>query len=157
MTGELAMWAKNAFNSTLARVDGKIYAYGESLHFERPQAVRFRFSGTEGITFFCHSDGETLTWDTSELSEVDLDEYGKELVVNLADHAPWSRLIGRTLTSVSEIVSPDGPVIGYEFIFKPDGNLLLLNLGNEMAVFDEPQEVILKEESFLSRRYAPPD
>ena len=154
MTGELAVWAKNALNSTLARVDGKIFAHRESLDFARPQAVRLRFSGTEGITFFCHRDGETLTWDTSELSDVNLGEYGKELVVNFADHTPWCRLIGRTLASVSDIVSPDGHVAGYEFTFKPDGYVLLLNLGDDMVVFDEPQDVLCKEGSFLSRRFA---
>jgi hypothetical protein len=154
MTGELAMWVKNALNSTLACIAGKIYTDGESPDFGRPHAIRIQFSGTEGITFFCHRDGETLTWDTSELSEVDLGEYGKQLVVNLADRAPWSPLVGRTLKGGSEIVSPDGRVAGYEFTFKPDGYLLLLNLGDEMVVFDEPQEVIFKEELLLSRRLA---
>jgi hypothetical protein len=155
MTKDLSDWAQSAVGGTLDRVEGKIYEDGAGCQdFEHPHAVRMQFLGASGLTFFCHSDGETLAWNSSELSEVDLGEYGKELVIELADRLPWSGLIAKTLTSVSEFVSPGELVVGYEFIFEPGGYLLLLNLGDELAIFDRPQERIFTEEAFLRKLLA---
>ncbi|MCA1441856.1 hypothetical protein I6F07_16855 [Ensifer sp. IC4062] len=154
MINELSAWAQQSVGSRLERVEAKIYADAERLHFDRPNVVWFQFSAAQGVAFFCHSNGETLSWSTSSLSEVDLGEYGKELVIDLANRPPWSHLIGRMLTGIQAIVSPDGFSVGYEFLFEKDKCVLLLNLGDEIVVFDEPPIRIFAEESFFRKELA---
>lgn len=82
------------------------------------------------------------------MQENDLGEYGKEIVMNMSNSSMFQRYIGDVLSKVFLIHSGiEETIIGIKLFFENKLNLIILNQGDEINVFDSLSSQYEKEEN----------
>ncbi|WP_426817035.1 hypothetical protein ACP3TC_18785 [Winslowiella sp. 2C04] len=130
-------WGRNVIGSKLCSVNGLVYIY-ETADLEHPQQLQLIFSGiNRGGSFRCGKDGATLALTELPMQESDLGEYGKEVIMDMSDSCSFYRYIGRVVSKVFAIYSDiDKALIGLKLVFDDGLNLIIINLGDELNVFN---------------------
>lgn len=129
----------------------KIYCYEGELDMSHPQAVNLIFDTP--IMIECSSDGETLKFTQKVCQDVDLGEYGSEIVMDCSKDNQWRSYIDASLNSISLIESSMYNVksnIGIVFQFDNHSSIYLLNIGDELYIFNNNLPKNLIEQYVLS-------
>uniref|UniRef100_UPI0036D7E049 hypothetical protein n=1 Tax=Photorhabdus sp. RM322S TaxID=3342825 RepID=UPI0036D7E049 len=140
-------WGMGIIGSRLKSVQGLVYM----LHvedIEHPQELFFEFEGADiSRKISCGQDGSSLVVCSKPMIESDLGEYGKQIIKDISQHSIFNRLIGQKLSCFNAIYSEiEQCVIGFSFIFYNYGQISLLNLGDEIYIYNDIPECIFLEE-----------
>ncbi|MBA5235547.1 hypothetical protein H2Y54_03125 [Pectobacterium aroidearum] len=140
MTNPLAQyqeWTSYVIGERLSGVKGVIHFF-ETPDLEHPQQLQLIFSRTEkAVSFRCGKDGSTLELTGSPVQENDLGEYGKEIIMDLSSSMSFVDYIGKFLLTVYSIFSSvEDAYIGIKLVFEGDMNLIVVNIGDEINIFD---------------------
>ncbi|NRN29310.1 hypothetical protein [Photorhabdus heterorhabditis] len=139
-------WGVGIIGNRLKSVQGLVYI----LHvedIEHPQELLFEFEGA-GVSrkISCSQDGSSLVVCNKPMLESDLGEYGKQIIKDISQHPIFNELIGRKLSRFNAIYSEiEQCVIGFNFIFYSYGQISLLNLGDEIYIYNDIPECIFLE------------
>ncbi|MCF5471052.1 hypothetical protein [Pseudomonas syringae] len=112
-----------------------------------PKEVSFIFDDAEVGKIYGGSDGATLCFSFKPLCSCDLGEYGMEDIFCISDEPLFSDVVGSRLASVKLLKSlTEEAVIGLFLSFDNKSNLCILNLGDELFVYDHLPESIVTDE-----------
>lgn len=129
--------AHNVVGQKLRNVNGLIYVY-DVPDLGAPQQLELIFFGeNKNIAFKCGQDGASLELINSPMQENDLGEYGKEIIMDLSNSFLFQKVIGRKLCRFYMVYSEiEQKVIGTKLVFDEELTLVIVNLGDEIKVFD---------------------
>lgn len=129
--------ARNVVGQKLQNVNGLIYVY-DVPDLGAPQQLQLVFfSENQGVVFRCGLDGASLELTDSPMQENDLGEYGKEVIMDLSNSCLFQKVIGKILLRFYVIYSEiEQKVIGIKLVFDEGLTLVIINLGDEIKVFD---------------------
>ncbi|WP_409308718.1 hypothetical protein [Pectobacterium sp. B1J-3] len=135
--GQYQKWASSVIDEHLLDVRGLIYVFDKP-DFYHPQKLQFIFSNTEKLfSFMCSKDGSSLELTDSPIQESDLGEYGKEIIMDLSNITLFIDYIGKRLLEIYSIFSSvEDAFVGIKFVFEGDLNLIIVNLGDEINIFN---------------------
>ncbi|MBD2786472.1 hypothetical protein ID858_16490 [Xenorhabdus sp. DI] len=130
-------WGRDVIGRILTDVNGLIYVL-ETPDFDHPQHLQFSFSDNSGdIGFRCGKDGSTLEITKLPMQESDLGEYGKEVIMNMSASLLFHRYIGMVVSKVFLIYSNiEKATIGIKLVFDDRLSLIVINLGDEINIFE---------------------
>jgi hypothetical protein len=130
-------WLKRAIGTTLDSVLASTHVFGGQVNLKHPWAVWLQFGdlGLQGIQ--CAPDGCTLALDTGKPMPVQMGEYGESVVRDVGEDPPWNNLRKQRLIRVSLLRSEqDKCAIGVRLVFANDKEVVLVNWGDELEVWD---------------------
>jgi hypothetical protein len=129
--------AHNVVGQRLRNVNGLIYVY-DVPDLESPQQIELIFFGeNKKIALKCGQDGASLELINSPIQENDLGEYGKEVIMDLSNSSLFHKVIGKKLFKFYVIHSEiEQKFIGTKLVFDEGVTLVIVNLGDEINVFD---------------------
>lgn len=112
-----------------------------------PQEVGLQFDDAELGRLYGGSDGASLCFSLSPIVGCDLGEYGRQDAFCVSDEPRFSSVVGRELASASLVESSaEEAVIGIALSFDNGARLSILNLGDEIFIYDEiPEEIVISE------------
>ena len=118
--------------------------------FERdsaPQEVGLLFEQSEFGKLYGGPDGASLCFSLSPISNCDLGEYGRQDIFCISGELYFSDVVGRRLVSASLVQSlAEDIVVGVALSFDNGFCLSILNLGDELFIYDEiPEEIVISE------------
>lgn len=130
-------WTRSVVGKKLLSVNGVIYSL-ENHDFSHPQQLQFVFSEVEDIeSFKCGKDGSTLELTDLPLQGSDLDEYGKETVIDISHIYPIVNYLERLLLKVFLISSSlEDAFVGVKLVFEGELNLFIMNVGDEINMLE---------------------
>ncbi|MEZ1318098.1 hypothetical protein QIW53_18920 [Pseudomonas fluorescens] len=140
-------WCLGVVGNKLLSVNALLHVFG-SERSSAPQEISLQFENAQAGRIYCGSDGFTLCLSNEPIIECDLGEYGELTNFCISDDGCFADFIGLRLLSASVIQSSAcGKIIGINFLFESDCCLSILNLGDELFVYEEiPQEIIASED-----------
>ncbi|EPY93787.1 hypothetical protein L799_24805 [Enterobacter roggenkampii EC_38VIM1] len=129
--------ARNVVGRKLRNVNGLIYIYNVP-ELGAPQQLQFVFfDENQNVAFRCGLDGASLELTDLPMQENDLGEYGKEEIMDLSNSCFFHKVIGKILLRFYAIYSEiEQKVIGAKLFFDEGLTLAIINLGDEIKVFD---------------------
>lgn len=129
--------AHNIVGQKLQNVNGLIYVY-DTPDLGVPQQLQLVFfNENKSIVFRCGQDGATLELIDSPMQESELGEYGKEVIMDLSNSYSFQKVIGKILLRFYMICSKiEQKVIGAKLVFGEGLALVIINLGDEIKIFD---------------------
>lgn len=135
--GQYQKWASSVINGRLLDVRGLVYVFDKSDSYHT-QKLQFVFSNTEKLfSFMCSKDGSSLELTDSPIQESDLGEYGKEIIMDMSNITLFIDYIGKRLLEVYSIFySVEDAFVGIKLVFEGDLNLIVVNLGGEINIFN---------------------
>ncbi|GKW35878.1 hypothetical protein [Pectobacterium versatile] len=135
--GKYRKWVSSVINERLLGVRGLVYEL-DTPDFYRPQKLQFIFSNTEKLfSLMCSKDGSSLVLTDSPIQESDLGEYGKEVIMELSNITLFIDYIGKRLLEIYSIFSSvEDAFMGIKFVFEGDLNLIIVNFGDEINIFN---------------------
>ncbi|WP_127958495.1 hypothetical protein [Serratia microhaemolytica] len=138
---------KSIIGESLLGINGLIY-WLEEPDLIHPQQIQFTFSRAQTkISFRCGMDGSTLEFTDIEMQESDLGEYGREVIMNISYTPHFQQYLGQVLSGFFAIYSAtENSIIGMKLCFKNQINLIILNTGDEISIFDSLSLQYEKEE-----------
>jgi hypothetical protein len=142
-------WLLNIIGYKLISVSGLIYIYGGEEKISNPHELLLFFDPIPIIQgkLCCSSDGESLVWDCGELDPNDLGEYGETVVKDISYLPCWKNIIGHILKDIKLIVPLHDPcLMGLQLSFENEFSVAVVNLGDEMFMFESLPEKIIKDE-----------
>lgn len=146
ISSEAAQVLRVIVGKRLLGVLALIYVYEEEEHFP-PQALMLLYEGDRRLKLTCGSDGASLEWSDGELVETDLGEYGEEVVRDFGRLPQWQGKIGRKLAGSKYIYSErEKRVIGLELLFIDEPSVKIMNLGDELYVFEDIPHAVFQEQ-----------
>ncbi|UMZ12297.1 hypothetical protein I9018_00890 [Pseudomonas sp. MPFS] len=112
-----------------------------------PQEIGLFFEYSEVGKLYGGRDGASLSFSLSQIVGCDLGEYGKQDILCVSDEPCYFSVVGRKLASASLVQSSvEEAVIGVVLSFDSGTCLSILNLGDELFVYDEvPEEIVISE------------
>jgi hypothetical protein len=130
-------WGRDVIGKELFNVNGLVYVY-ETPDLEHPQQLQLIFSCiNREISFRCGKDGATLALTELPMQESDLGEYGKEVIMSMSESCLFCRYLGRIVSKVSVIYSDaEKAIVGIKLVFDGELDLIIINLGDELNIFD---------------------
>ena len=130
-------WAQRVLGKRLSGIKGVIYIF-ETPYIEHPQQLQFIFSSVDNaVSFQCGKDGSSLELTDSPLKDTDLGEYGKEVIMDISNLPSLSNVLHKTLLKAYVLFSSvEESYIGLSFLFEGGSELFVLNVGDEINIFD---------------------
>ena len=142
-----------SFGHRLIAVQGAYYSDGQTTDSPtNPIEIMFSFEGCEDWKLKCAPDGESLLLEDSPIEDIDMQEYGKVLRINVSDKPPFVELTNNSLEEAFLLISQPELVVGIKlrFIYAP--SLIIINVGDEIQVHEEIPSAIVSEKDFEIRR-----
>ena len=129
--------ARNVVGQKLQSVNGLIYVY-DAPDLGSPQQLQLVFCDTyQNIVCRCGLDGASLELIDSPMQEKDLGEYGKEVIMDLSNSYLFQKAFGKILLKFYVICSEiEQQIIGVKLVFDEGFKLVIINLGDEIKVFN---------------------
>ncbi|MFW7526308.1 hypothetical protein ACODM8_19530 [Vibrio ostreicida] len=112
-----------------------------------PQELLFTFEGGSQVRIKCDQDGESIHFDNQTPVEANMAEYGQNMLCNCSNDNNFEYGIGRTVDQIELIVS-DKIIFGLLMTFEGARSFTIINLGDELYVYDELPKNILEEEKW---------
>lgn len=145
-TGPINTWLLTVFGKKLLSVNALFHVFS----FERdsaPQEVGLLFENSQMGKLYGGSDGTSLYFSLNPISSCDLGEYGRLDIFCISGDIHFSDVVGSRLISASLVqTSAEDVVIGVVLSFDNGFCLCILNLGDELFVYDEiPEEIMTGE------------
>ena len=145
----LPRWLQSAVGRKLLTVKGSFHVFNS----ERNQfGDEFEFFFEEGQhgKIFGNSDGASLRFSFDPADEFDMQEYGAAVVFCVSNDPCFVDVVGRQLVSAFAVVlSIEDVAIGVQLQFSENKKLSILNLGDELFVFNEVPEDLINEEKLI--------
>jgi len=143
-------WANCSIGKELNFVlfDACVAANGDDpLCQTRPVRFDLQFAGCGHAVIEPGSDGSSIRWRNEKLQNVDMEELAHSIVVFDGTRIePWKSLIGKRLAQAQFVHSAeDNRDIGIQLNFVADASVSLINLGDELNVFQKIPESISSE------------
>ncbi|MDE3739083.1 hypothetical protein PSH28_20980 [Pseudomonas resinovorans] len=112
-----------------------------------PQEVGLLFEGSEVGKLYGGRDGASLSFSLSPIVGCDLGEYGKQDIFCVSGEPCYSSVVGRKLASASLVQSSvEEAVVGVVLSFDSGPCLSILNLGDELFVYNKiPEKIVISE------------
>ncbi|AXA55784.1 hypothetical protein CEQ51_16460 [Pseudomonas thivervalensis] len=112
-----------------------------------PQEVSFQFYGSEAGKLYGGGDGSSLLFSLDPIVGCDLGKYGRQDVFCVSGEPYFLNVVEEKLLSASLVQSSVAEaVIGVALSFDGGSCLSVLNLGDELFVYDEiPVEIMRSE------------
>lgn len=112
-----------------------------------PQEVGLLFENSEIGKLYGGPDGASLCFSLNPILSCDLDEYGRQDIFCISGELYFSDVVGKRLVSASLVQSlAEDVVVGIALSFDNGFYLSILNLGDELFVYDEiPEEIVISE------------
>ncbi|MDT8849485.1 hypothetical protein RN053_03225 [Pantoea dispersa] len=127
---------RNLVGQKLQNVNGLIYV-NDIPDLGAPQQLQLFFDENQSLVFRCGLDGASLELTDSPMQENDLGEYGKEVIMDLSNSCSFQKVIGKTLLRFNVIYSEiEQKVIGAKLFFDEGLTLIIINVGDEIKIFD---------------------
>lgn len=139
-------WLPTVFGKKLLSVNALFHIFASERDFF-PQEIGLQFDDAELGKLYGGSDGASLCFSFHPIVGCDLGEYGRQDVFCVSDELCFSNVVGRRLASASLVQSSaEEAVIGITLSFDNGARLSILNLGDELFVYDEiPEEIMISE------------
>lgn len=142
----MIVWLLTVLGKKLLSVNALFHVFS----FERdsaPQEVGLLFENSEIGKLYGGPDGASICFSLNPISNCDLGEYGRRDIFNISSELYFSDVVGRRLVSASLVQSlAEDVVIGVALSFDNGFCLSILNLGDELFVYDEiPEEIVISE------------
>lgn len=134
----------------LKEVNALVYFLNEEDTYH-PQELQFVFFAKNlTIKFSTDSDGSSLILSNGGLLERDFGENGKEIVKNFSSDFRFEKIINKEILNFNPIYSKkEKSIIGFYFLFEKESKIYILNLGDDIFIFDNTPDFLLKEEAIL--------
>ncbi|MBS9438121.1 hypothetical protein EAE91_13435 [Photorhabdus noenieputensis] len=148
VTKAINQWGAQIIGKPLKSVYGLIHIY-DIVDVEHPQELSIEFCEIDNSPkkLLCGPNGTSIVLCEGELSENDLGEYGKEIVMDLSNLKIFDGLIGKPLSYINTIYSEiEQDIIGFMFVFYNYGQFSVMNLGDEIYMFNHIPDSLLKDE-----------
>lgn len=147
-------WLKSLHGQEFRSVEALVYVYGDVENIEHPQAVSLKFSLSEPSIIECASDGDSIKVSRGEIVESNLEEFGSEIIKDFSTHEIWSNFIGKRVSSSFLFESAGQVKTGIGLEFEDGKSIHILNLGDELFIFnnfEELDELLRSEPSIVVR------
>lgn len=147
MDSKLTNWLKDVLGRRLISVLALVYTYDGEKEFENPQELDLQFLSCGHGKLVCSYDGSSIEWQDNYIHEVDMEEFGQQLLENVSNRSIWNSVVNKMLLDAELINSiVEDSVIGVRFSFENRETISVLNLGDELYVYrDIPEEVIIDQ------------
>ncbi|CAG0943212.1 hypothetical protein BROC_02170 [Candidatus Brocadiaceae bacterium] len=140
----------NLINYKLTCVISLTYVDMNESQDMQPQELLLVFESGKKLRISCSSDGESIACDEQDLKEVNLGEYGKLILMDISSTYFWKNKIGNKLLNISLVLS-SGYYFGLLFNFDKNNSIVLINLGDELFIYENLPESLVQEESIIYR------
>ena len=139
-------WLLTVLGKKLLSVNALFHIF-DSERDSAPQEVGLLFENSEIGKLYGGSDGASICFSLNPISSCDLGEYGRQDIFCISGELYFSDVVGRRLVSASLVQSlAEDVVIGVALSFDNGFCLSILNLGDELFVYDEiPEEIVISE------------
>ncbi|NRB68436.1 MAG: hypothetical protein HRU48_13885 [Vibrio sp.] len=131
----------------LLSVFALIHTFDGERDLSSPQELLFTFEGGSQVRIKCDKDGESIHFDNQTPVEANMAEYGQDILCNCSNNNNFKYGIGRTVDQIDLIVS-DKIIFGLLMTFEGARSITIINLGDELYVYDELPKNILEEEKW---------
>ncbi|MCH5548606.1 hypothetical protein ACQJ22_27330 [Pseudomonas fragariae (ex Marin et al. 2024)] len=144
--GLMNAWLLTALGKTLISVNALFHVFS-SERDSAPQEVGLLFENSEIGRIYGGPDGASICFSFNSISSCDLGEYGRQDVFCVSGEPYFSDVVGRRLVSASLVQSlAEDAVVGVVLSFDNGFCLSILNLGDELFVYDDiPEEIVISE------------
>jgi hypothetical protein len=144
--GLMISWLLAVFGKKLLSVNALFHIFA-SERDSSPQEVGLLFDDSEAGKLYGGPDGASLCFSLSPIFGCDLGEYGRQDTFCVSGEPYFSNVVGRRLVSASLVQSlAEEAVVGVSLSFDSGFCLSILNLGDELFVYDEiPEEIVISE------------
>lgn len=143
----LIKWLYSIIGQKLAGVIALIHVYDEHEDNESPQAIYLKFENDLGGNLECASDGESILYSPKLPAETDLGEYGKEILKDISNTELWCECVGSSLVSSFVLFANGNVSIGVRLIFQSGKSIDIVNLGDEIYIYNFLPRHIVEEEN----------
>lgn len=139
-------WLLTVLGKKLLSVNALFHVF-RSERDSAPQEIGLLFENAEFGKLYGGPDGASLCFSLKPTSSCDLGEYGRQDVFCISGELYFSDVVGRRLVSASLVQSlAEDVVVGVALSFDNGFCLSILNLGDELFVYDEiPEEIVISE------------
>lgn len=144
--GLMIDWLLTVLGKKLLSVNALFHVFS-SERDSVPQEVSLQFENSQIGKFYGGPDGASLCFSLNPISNCDLGEYGRQDIFCISGELYFSDVVGRRLVSASLVHSlVEGVVVGVTLSFDNGFCLSILNLGDELFVYDKiPEEIVISE------------
>lgn len=139
-------WLSTVLGKKLQSVNALFHVFSAERD-TAPQEVGLLFENAEIGKLYGGPDGASLCFSLIPISSCDLGEYGRQDIFYISGEPYFSDVVGRKLVSASLVQSlAEYVVVGVALSFDNGFCLSILNLGDELFVYDEiPEEIVISE------------
>lgn len=156
MNSNLSDWVLDAIGKKLTSVFALVYVYDDEKNFNNFQEISLSFLSDFNGRLLCGNDGASIDWDILSIEESNLGSYGENIIEDVSQFGLWSNLINKVLISASFIFSTaEKCCIGIQFDFDNNGQVSIINLGDELYVFSTIPENIINSQKISFTIVAP--
>lgn len=152
LLNKLVDWLNNILCLKLTSVFALIYVYDNQEDINSPQAIYFEFNNEHVGCIKCASDGESIDCDFKLTTEVDLGMYGKEILKDISTINPWREVIGDNLNNCYLLLVDSNFCLGVRLQFQSGKSVDIVNLGDELYVYDSLPESIIQAEKIVIKK-----
>ncbi|WP_125557873.1 hypothetical protein [Pseudoalteromonas rubra] len=143
---EISGLLRKALGFRLLSVFALVHTFDGEMDCTSPQELLFLFEGEFQFRVMCHQDGESIHVDSQPLVEVDMGAHGRNILCNCYDDKSFAHGVGKPVENIELIVS-DKIIFGMLLLFSGGGSIVILNLGDDLYVYDELPGDIIEEEN----------
>jgi len=141
----MEVWLRSIQGKRLQSVMGLFHEY-EADRDRRAQQFCFVVDTLQPFKLFGGGDGVSIRMSEQCMSEVDMQEFGRMVRLDISQSHPFSQFISKKISSVAVVISNrEEATIGVVINFDGRG-FSILNLGDEFYIYDEIPKEILAEE-----------
>jgi hypothetical protein len=146
MLSECTNWLQSAIGKKLLRAKALMYVSLDETYI-KPSEISLSFEELLEGKFFCASDGSSIAFSFEQLKPVSLGEYGKTNVYDLISDEKFSAVLGQEMQNVQMVRSKfERTICGIQFSFHSGSCLSVLNLGDDLYMFNEIPNDLMREE-----------
>jgi hypothetical protein len=140
------LWLSSLIGEKLVSVIGLFHIFNNQVN-GLAQEIGFMFENVKFGKLFCDSDGETLCYSSKRIVVCDMKEYGRQETISMYDNFIFKNAIGKRLSSINLIYSClSNKIIGTLFLFEHGISFCIMNLGDELFVYEDiPKHIFLEE------------
>jgi hypothetical protein len=149
---KLIDWLNNIVDLRLTGIFALIYVYDNQEDTNSPQSIYLEFNNDHGGCIKCASDGESIDCDFKFPTEVDLGIYGNEILKDISTTIPWCEVIGDNLNTCYLLLVDSDFCLGVRLLFQSGKSIDIVNLGDELYVYDSLPESIIQEENIVIKK-----
>lgn len=147
MNKGLLEWLLSSLGKRLVSVFALVHVYNNEKDFHTFQEISISFLSNDNGKLFCGGNGSSIEWSNSDMQENDLGEYGKNVIQDISKMNPWNTCLNEILKDVKMLYSSvEKSEIGILLEFSNDSHVSVINLGDDIYVFDSIPDNIMESQ-----------